>query len=72
MPISKSRQKANRKWNDNNLERLYVTVRTGQKDKIKSEADKQGESLNSYIVNAVKQRMKRDSGVDFDSKDTQD
>jgi predicted HicB family RNase H-like nuclease len=65
MPISKSRQNANRKWNDNNLERLYVTVRNGQKDKIKSEADKQGESLNSYIVNAVKQRMKRESGIDL-------
>ena len=69
MPISKSRQKANRKWNDNNLERLYVTVRKGQKEIIKEEAGKQGESLNSYIVNSVKQRLKRDSDIDIEPHD---
>ena len=58
--LSESKKKANRKWNDNNLERLYVTVRKGEKETIKQAAKAKDETLNGYIVKAIKQRMDSD------------
>lgn len=60
MPISKAQQKANRKWNENNLDRLYVTVPKGQKDIIKSIAESKGESVNSYINKAIQKQLDED------------
>ena len=34
MKTSESQKKASRKWNANNLDRIYITVRKGQKDII--------------------------------------
>lgn len=59
MTTTKAQQKANRKWNENNLERLYVTVKKGEKVEIKNAADAANESLNSYIVNAIHERMQK-------------
>lgn len=58
--LSESQKKASRKWNDNNLERLYVTVKKGQKDLIKQMAESKGETLNGYIVRAIQMRMDED------------
>lgn len=58
--LSESQRKASRKWNDNNLERLYVTVKKGQKDIIKQVAESKGESLNGYIVKAIQKRIDED------------
>lgn len=57
---SESQKKASRKWNDNNLERLYVTVKKGQKDQIKQIAESKGETINGYIVKAIQKRMDED------------
>lgn len=57
MATTKAQQKANRKWNENNLERLYVTVKKGEKEEIKKAAEKADESMNAYIVNAIQERM---------------
>lgn len=60
MPTSKAQQKANRKWNENNLDRLYVTVPKGQKDIIKSIAESKWESVNSYINKAIQKQLDED------------
>ena len=52
--------KANRKWNENNLDRLYITVKKGQKEVIKEIAEKQGMSLNAYIGKAIENQIKND------------
>jgi len=57
MATSKAQQKANRKWNESNLERLYVTVKKGEKAEIKAAAENAKESLNSYIVSAIHDKM---------------
>ena len=63
-PMSDARKAANKKWNDANLkekyDRIQVVVPKGDKDIIKSFADKAGESVSAYIVEAVRQRMERD------------
>jgi len=60
MPISKARQKANRKWNDNNLDRVYITVKKGQKKIIEEIAKQNNQSMNAYINQAINEKMERD------------
>lgn len=60
MPVSKAKQKSNRKWNENNLDRLYVFVPKGQKEIIRAMAESKGESLNSYIGKAIQRQLEED------------
>lgn len=53
-----------RQFTAENYERLYITVDKGEKTTIKAAADKQGESLNSYVVGAIHERMERDNKKD--------
>ena len=57
MPVSESQKKATRKWNESNLDRIYLVMRKGEKDKIKSSAERCGESINTYIKKAIEARM---------------
>ena len=59
--ISKAQQKADHKYVKNNYDRLELTVPKGQKDIIKAAAENAGESLNTYVRNAINQRMERDA-----------
>ena len=38
-----------RKWNENNLDRIYITVPKGMKSVIKRHADKNKETVNGLI-----------------------
>lgn len=57
MKTTKAQIKASRRWNEENLERIYITVKKGEKEKIKEAASHCGESVNKYILNAVESRM---------------
>lgn len=70
MAISEARQRANHKWNEKNLDRLQLVVRKGEKEQIKAAAEAAGESLNAYMVNATKQRMKQE-GRELQRVDTE-
>lgn len=59
--ISKAQQKAVHKYVKSNYDRLELTVPKGQKDIIKAAAENAGESLNTYVRNAINQRMERDA-----------
>jgi len=61
MTLSDARKKANRKWNENNLDRIYLTVKAGRKAEIQAAADEAGESLNAYIIKAINERLERDA-----------
>lgn len=58
--ISKAQQKAVHKYVKNNYDRIELTVPKGQKDIIKAVAESVGESLNTYVRNAIDQRMEQD------------
>jgi len=45
------------RYNKKAYDRFLVTVKKGEKDLIKSAADAVGKSMNSYIVEAVKDKM---------------
>lgn len=60
MAISEAQTRAKRKWDANNLDRIQLIVKKGEKELIKAAAEAVGESLNSYIVQATKERMERE------------
>lgn len=60
MPTSKGQQKASRKWNENNLDRLYIFVPKGQKEVIRAMAESKGESLNAYVSKAIQRQLEVD------------
>ena len=49
------------KWQAENRERINMIVPKGYKEKIKTVAQKTGESVNGYIKKAVDERMERDN-----------
>lgn len=48
-----------REWNEHNLDRIYLTVPHGRKAEIKAVADSKGQSLNSFINEAIDEHMKK-------------
>lgn len=55
--MGKSQTKAKNKYNAKAYDRISVTVKKGVKEEWKSEAEKQGLSLNAFIDKAVNQMM---------------
>ena len=49
------------KWQAENRERINMDVPKGYKEKIKTVAQKTGESVNGYIKKAVDDRMAHDT-----------
>lgn len=60
MAATKAQQKASRKWNENNLDRVYITVKKGQKKIIEKIAKQNKQSINAYINQAINEKMERD------------
>lgn len=56
-PVSKSQQKATAKYMKNNYDEIKIRVYKGTKSEIQAAAEKQGESLNAYVTEAVRRRM---------------
>lgn len=48
-------------WNAKNYDRINVMLPKGQKDIIKFYTAKRGESVNGFIVRAIKTQMEQDS-----------
>jgi predicted HicB family RNase H-like nuclease len=61
--------KYNRRYNEENYERINMAVKKGQKEKIKVAADLAGLSVNAYISKAIAAQMERD-GIQYDTADT--
>ena len=61
MAVSKKQQASVNKYVKNNYDRVNVTFKKGEKEDIKAYADAHGESVNAFIVRAVKEAMARES-----------
>ena len=59
MKISEARYRANKKWNAANLDRIEIQVPKGRKEAIKAQAAARGESLNSFVIKAIDERIER-------------
>ncbi|MEE0059214.1 MAG: hypothetical protein UE295_00120 [Acutalibacteraceae bacterium] len=58
---TEARKRANEKYNAKAYDEIKFRVPKGEKDIIKAQADKVGESVNGYIKKAVDERMERES-----------
>lgn len=58
MAYSQAQNRATQKYAKSHYERLYITVKKGQKEKIKASADAAGESMNEFINKAIDGRMR--------------
>ena len=55
-----SATRAKRKYNAKTYERLEITVKAGEKEKIKQRAGKIGKSINAYITDLIYKDMEKE------------
>jgi predicted HicB family RNase H-like nuclease len=51
--MGKTSSAVKRKYNDKAYDRIVLSVRKGEKDKLKAKAESQSKSLNQYIVDKI-------------------
>ena len=56
--------RAIKKWSTEKVDEIKIRVPKGQKHIAKAHAEKQGESLNSFISRAITETMERDNTPD--------
>ena len=49
-----------RKWNNENYEYTQLVTQKGEKERIKQAAMQAGQSVNAYVVEAVRRRMEQE------------
>lgn len=54
--------KKQNEWINNTYDRINLTVPKGDKDVIKSHAAARGHSINSFINEAINEKMDRENG----------
>ena len=57
MGATEAKKRAIEKYNKKNYDKITVRVRKDETESIRAAADQAGESLNYYILEAVRQRM---------------
>ena len=59
--MSEAKKRANKKWNDENLstryDHIHLALPAGYRERLKTAADLEGESVNEYIRKAIDQRQ---------------
>ena len=61
---TEARRRANEKYNAKAYDRINIAIPKGDKEKIKTHAEQQGESLNGFVKRAIDETMERDKGTD--------
>lgn len=64
MPVSEAHKRATQKWESNNYDKVLLRIRRDSainKDAIQAAADRAGQSLNSFILEAVEEKIKEGS-----------
>lgn len=61
MALSEARKKANEKYNAKAYDQVKVLVKKGEREQLKTHAERQGESLNGFINRAIKETIERDN-----------
>lgn len=64
MAISESKKRANKKWNDENMnvkyDHIHLVIPKGKKAELQEHAANQGESLNAFVNRAIDNQIKND------------
>ncbi len=59
-----ARRKASAKYLKESVEDIRIRAPKGQKEVVKNHAEKQGESMNAFVVRAIDETMQRDIGTE--------
>ena len=60
--VSKAQQRAVQKYVKNNYDRVVLTLPKGKRDEIKKYAEMDNNSMNAYIIQAIKEKISHDRG----------
>lgn len=60
MAVSKKQQASVNKYVRANYDRINVTFPKGEKEAIKAHAEARGESVNAFIIRAVREALERE------------
>jgi uncharacterized protein (DUF1778 family) len=58
---SDAQRRAVAKYNSANYDTIYLRVPKGEKEQIKNHADSIGESVNGFILQAIREKMERET-----------
>lgn len=59
---TEARRRASAKYLKETVEDVRIRVPKGQKAVIKAHAERQGESMNAFVIRAIDETMERDAG----------
>ena len=59
--MDKTSTASKQKYNEKAYDRIALTVKKGEKDRLKAHAEQQGETLNGFINRAIDETVKRDN-----------
>lgn len=59
--MGKTSTASKQKYNEKTYDRIALTVKKGEREQLKSHAEKRGESLNGFINRAIRETVQRDN-----------
>ena len=59
MAVTKAQMEATKRFEDKKYDKVLLRMSKGKKDEIKAYAEEQGYSLNSFINEAIDEKMKK-------------
>ncbi len=65
----KTSNESKRKYNEKAYDRIQLVVKKGKKDEIKAYAEKHGYSLNSFVNEAIDEKMQKPAPSGTESED---
>lgn len=65
----KTSNESKRKYNEKAYDRIQLVVKKGKKDEIKAYAEKHGYSLNSFVNEAIDEKMQKPAPSGTKSED---
>lgn len=57
--MGKASAAAKNRWNEKHYDRIMVVVPKGEREEIRAAAESAGQSMNAFIVQAVRERIER-------------
>jgi len=59
-PTTKANHQAVTRYKQKNYDRIDLRTEKGQKEEIKAHAERSGESMNAFLLRAIRETMQRD------------
>ena len=59
--MGKTSTASKQRYNEKAYDRIALTVKKGEKDRLKAHAEKQGETLNGFINRAIERQIQTDN-----------